>query len=125
MEALCRHFSREGNATRNLAEAEILNELSHYKSKRAMYFEIFLTQCQKMFNIYEKEGEEISDEAKIGFLFRKLQHTGNRSSIDALKASQTTGMTIYYTSLQTIFSPQLLKFKSTLQRTQEMFHEFK
>ena len=37
------------------------------------------------------------DEAKVRFLFRKVQHTGLRSSIDALKDSQTTGMTISYT----------------------------
>ena len=54
MEALRRHFAGEGNATRNLAEDERLNESLHYKSDRAMYFEIFITQCQKMFNIYEK-----------------------------------------------------------------------
>ena len=51
----------------------------------------------KIFNIYEKKGEEVSEEEKIRFLFRKLQHTGLRISIDALKASQTMGMTISYT----------------------------
>ena len=50
-----------------------------------------------MYNIYEKEGEEMSDEAKVRFLFRKLQHTGLRSFVDVLKASQTTGVTISYT----------------------------
>ena len=62
-----------------------------------MAFETFLTQCQKMFNIYEKEGEEMSYEAKVRFLFRKVQHAGLRSSIDALKATQTTGTIISYT----------------------------
>ena len=90
IEALRRHFSGEGNATRNLAEAERLNESLHYKSERAMSFKIFLTQCQKMFNIYKKEVEEISDEEKVRFLFSKVQHTGLRSSIDAFKASQTS-----------------------------------
>ena len=56
MEALRRHFAGEGNATRNLVEAERLNESLHYKSNGAMSFKIFVTQCQKMFNIYEKEG---------------------------------------------------------------------
>ena len=46
------NFSGEGNVTHNLAESERLNESLHYKSKGAMYFKIFLTQCQKMFNIY-------------------------------------------------------------------------
>ena len=62
-----------------------------------MYFDIFITQCQKMFNIYNKEGKEILEEEKVRFLFRKVQHTGLRSYIDALKASQTTGTTISYT----------------------------
>ena len=51
----------------------------------------------EMFNIYEKEGEEMSDKAKVRFLFRKVHHTGLRSSIGALKVSQATGNTISYT----------------------------
>ena len=94
MEALKRNFSGEGNATRNLAEAEIMQESIHYKSERAMAFETFLTQCQKLFNIYENEDEDMLDEAKVHFLFPKVQHVGLRSSIDALKATQTTGTVI-------------------------------
>ena len=97
MEFLCTHFSGKGNATRNLTESERLNELLYYKSERAMYFEIFLTKCQKMFNIYEKEGEEMAEEAKVRLLFRKVQHTRLCSSIEHLKYSQTTGTTISYT----------------------------
>ena len=62
-----------------------------------MSFDIFLTQCQRMFNIYEKEGEEMLEEAKVRFLFRKVQHTGLRSSTNTLKASHTTGTNISYT----------------------------
>ena len=50
-----------------------------------------------MFNIYENNGEEMSEEAKVRFLFRKVQHTGIHSSIDALKALHTTGKSISYT----------------------------
>ena len=39
----------------------------------------------------------MTDESKVRFLFRKVQHTRLRSSIDALKASQTMGTTISYT----------------------------
>ena len=56
MEELYKNFTGEINATRNLAEAERLNESLLYKSKREISFKIFLTQFQKMFNIYEKEG---------------------------------------------------------------------
>lgn len=97
MLALRKHFAGEGNATRNLAEAGRLFESIHYKSERSMGFETFLTQCQKMFNIFDKEGEEMSDEAKVRFLFRKVQHEGLRNSIEALKALETTGAVITYT----------------------------
>ena len=37
------------------------------------------------------------DEAKVRFLFRKVQHAGLRSSFDTLKTSQEMGTTISYT----------------------------
>ena len=55
MEALRRHLSGEGTATRNIEEVERLNESLHYKSEREISFEIFITQCQNIFNIYIKE----------------------------------------------------------------------
>ena len=97
MNALRTHFAGEGNASRNMAEADRLHESLVYKNERALSFEIFLTRCQKMFNIYEKEGEEMSDDAKVRFLFKKIQHSGLRGTIDALKATQTTGADITYT----------------------------
>ena len=75
MTALRNHFSGEGNATRNMAEAERLRESLHYKNERSMPFERVLTKCQKMYNIYEQEGEPMSEEAKIRFLFKKVVHT--------------------------------------------------
>ena len=44
MESLRRHFAGEGNATRNLAEAERMQKSINYKSERAMNFKTFLTQ---------------------------------------------------------------------------------
>jgi hypothetical protein len=97
MNALRTHFAGEGNATRNMAEADRLHETLHYKSERSVSFEVFLTQCQKMYNIYEKEKEPMTDEAKVRFLFKKVQHPGLRGSIDALKAQQTAGTDLTYT----------------------------
>ena len=98
MQALRNHFAGEGNATRNLADAERLYQSIHYKNERAMSFETFLTQCQRMFNIFDKEGEGMSEEAKVRFLFRKIEHPGLRSSIEALKALETTGTAVTYTT---------------------------
>ena len=88
--ALRDHFAGEGNATRNLSEAERLRDSLFYRGERAMQFETFLTQMQKMFNIFEKEGEPMEEEAKIRFLFKKVQNNDLQKSVEALKAQQTT-----------------------------------
>jgi hypothetical protein len=97
MKSLRDHFAGEGNATRNKAAADRLKDSLHYKSERAMTFESFLTGCQKMFNIYEKEAEPMTDDAKTRFLFKQVQHAGLRGAIEALKAQQTAGVNVTYT----------------------------
>lgn len=97
MRALRDHFAGEGNASRNKADADRLYEGLHYKSERAMAFETFLTQCQKMFNIYEKEGEPMAEDARVRFLFKKVQHKDLQPAIEALQAQMTAGTNITYT----------------------------
>lgn len=97
MAALRAHFAGEGNATRNVAEADRLKESLHYKSEKAMAFETFLTQMQKMFNIYETEGEPINEDQKIRLLFKKIQHKDLEPAISALQTQQTLGQAITYT----------------------------
>ena len=97
MKALRDHFAGEGNATRNKATADRLKDSLHYKSERAMTFENFLTGCQKMFNIYEKENEPMTDDAKTRFLFKQVQNANLRGAIEALKAQQTAGVNVTYT----------------------------
>jgi hypothetical protein len=97
MQALRAHFAGEGNASRNIAEADRLKESLFYKSERAMTFETFLTQCQKMYNIYEKEGDPMSEDSRIRFLFKKVQHPGLQGAIEALKARLATNDAITYT----------------------------
>ena len=97
MKALRDHFAGKGNATRNKAEADRLYSDLHYKSERAMPFETFLTNCQKMFNIYKQEGEPMPEGARIRFLFKKVQHTGLQMAIASLEASQTNGAQLTYT----------------------------
>ena len=96
MKALRNHFAGEGNASRNKAEADRLKESIHYKNERAMTFEIFLTNCQKMYNIYDKAGEPMSEDAKIRFLFKKIENTGLKPAIEALKVQQSTKEELTY-----------------------------
>ena len=97
MKALRDHFAGEGNPTCNIYEADRMKESLHYKSERALTFENFLTQCQKMYLIYEKKGETMSEEAKILFLFKKVQHTGIKSAVESLKAQMNAGTNVTYT----------------------------
>ena len=99
MKALRNHFAGEGNASRNKAEADRLKESLHYKNERAMTFEIFLTQCQKMYNIYEKEEEGMSEDAKIRFLFKRIQHPALQPAIEALKVKQSTNEDLTYSQV--------------------------
>ena len=97
MAALRAHFAGEGNASRNKADADRLKESLHYKNERSMSFEVFLTNCQKMFNIYETEGEPMADDAKIRFLFKKIQHPGLQTAIAALCVQMNLGTAVTYT----------------------------
>ena len=76
MKVLRDHFLGEGNATRSLALAEQLWESLHYNTERSMTFETFLTQCQRMFNIFQQEEEPMHEDANIRFLFKAIQHKG-------------------------------------------------
>ena len=75
MKALRNNFSGEGNGTRNIASAERLRNSIHYKNERSMAFELFLTNCQKMYNIFEEEGEPMGEDAKILFHFKQVKHS--------------------------------------------------
>ena len=97
MKALRDHFLGEGNATRSLALAEGLRSSLHYKNERSMAFETFLTQCQRMFNIFKQENEPMSEDAKIRFLFQAIQHKDLLVAVEALRAQQTAGSNLTYT----------------------------
>ena len=85
MHVLFSHFEGEGNATRMIDEADRLHYNLHYKIERSMKFENFLTKAQKMYNIYYKYKEEMNDYDMIRFLFKKVQHTGLKGSVEEMK----------------------------------------
>ena len=62
-----------------------MREGLHYKNERSLVFSIFLDQMQKMFNIYEEEGEEFTENAKLCELFKRVQHPQLQDTIKALK----------------------------------------
>ena len=90
MIALQNHFSGEGNASRTIALAERLKETLHYRNEKAMSFETFLSKCQKMFNIFKHQGEEMNEQAKIRFLLKQVKCDQLKEAVAALKTRITT-----------------------------------
>ena len=84
MEALRNHYGGEGNASRRMATAEKLRESLHYKSERSLPFSTFLDRMQKMFNIFKEEGEQLTENAKVRELFKRVQHMHLQGTIKAL-----------------------------------------
>ena len=55
-----------------------------------MAFVIFLSKSQRMFNIFEQQGEEMTEDSKVRFLLHKTQNTGLTSTVSAIKACLST-----------------------------------
>ena len=85
MFALREHYSGEGNATRCFATAERMREGLHYKNERSLAFSIFLDRMQKMFNIYEEEGDEFPENTKLHEIFKWVQHPQLQDTVKDLK----------------------------------------
>ena len=85
MKALRNHYGGEGNASRRIATAEKLRETLHYKSERSMPFSTFLDRMQKMFNIFQEEGEELTENAKVRELLKRVQNNQLQDTVKALR----------------------------------------
>jgi hypothetical protein len=70
MNALRSHYSGKGNTARHIADAERARDSLHYKNKKSMPFSTFLDNLQHMFNTFKKEGEEITEPAKVRIRIR-------------------------------------------------------
>jgi hypothetical protein len=73
--ALRAHYSREGNTSRRIADAERIRDTLHYKNDRAMQFSAFPQQdSENVLNIYEEEDESMAEQAKVRMLLSKVEH---------------------------------------------------
>ena len=74
MIALCNHYAGKGNSTHCISDANWIRSTLHYKSERALPFSTFLDSMQKMFTIFQEEGEPLTEQAKVDELLTKVQH---------------------------------------------------
>lgn len=85
MEALRNHYSGEGNTSRRIAVAERYRDTLHYKNEKALTFTGFLDKIQTMFNIFETEGEPVTEQAKIRMLLKKVEHPSLQTAVENLR----------------------------------------
>ena len=70
---LLRHYSGEGNVRCRVATVDHLRETLHYKSDRALSFNMFLDRMQKIINIFRNGEEIMADSTQVRELFRRVQ----------------------------------------------------
>jgi hypothetical protein len=90
MQALRNHYAGEGNSTRRIADAKRIQTALHYKSERALPFNKFLDSLQKMFMIFQEEGEPLTERAKVDELLTKVQHPALTAAIAQLRFQLNT-----------------------------------
>ena len=84
MIALHNHYAGEGNSTHHISDANQIKSTLHYKSEHALPFSKFLDSMQKMFTIFQEEGEPLTEQAKVDELLTKVQHPGLTAAIAQL-----------------------------------------
>jgi uncharacterized membrane protein YgcG len=90
MEALRRHYAGEGNSTRRIADAKQIQQSLHYKSERALSFSKFLDSLQRMFTIFEDEGEPLTERAKVDELLTRVQNSALAAAVAQLRYQLNT-----------------------------------
>lgn len=90
MIALRRHYAGEGNNTRRIADAKRIQATLHYKVERALPFNKFLDSLQRMFTIFEEEGEPMTERAKVDELLTKVQNAALTAAVAHLRFKLNT-----------------------------------
>jgi hypothetical protein len=90
MIALRRHYAGEGNSTRRIGDAKRIQSSLHYKTERALPFNKFLDSLQRMFTIFEEEGEPMTERAKVDELLTKVQNTALSAAVAQLRYQLNT-----------------------------------
>ena len=86
MTLLRSHFSGAGNSTRRVAAVEHMKDTLHYRNERSLTFEVFLSKCQRMFNIYEQQKEPMTEDAKVRFLLKKTLHPQLANAVETIQS---------------------------------------
>ena len=84
MLTLHNHYTSEGNSTHCIASAKHIQMTLYYKSECALPFSKFLDSLQKMFTVFQEEGEPLTEQAKVNEVLTKVQHPSLMAAIAQL-----------------------------------------
>ena len=85
------HYSGEGTTTRRITQAEGYRDNLYYKHEKLLSFSSFLDKLQKMFNMFEEEGEAVTEQAKVRMPLKKIQHPALQNAVSAFSDSSSVG----------------------------------
>ena len=108
MQALRNYYQGEGNASHHIATAEKLKETLHYKSERSLTFTTFLDCMQKMINIFQEKGEELSENAKLQELFKQVQHPQLQDTIKSQDLPTPKWRTMFMAAMSELAKYQMV-----------------
>ena len=109
---LLRHYSGEGNVRCRVATVDHLRETLHYKSDRALSFNMFLDRMQKIINIFRNGEEIMADSTQVRELFRRFQHPQLQGTVKSLELrADLDGIT--YSEGLIISNPPYPRYHST------------
>ena len=83
MIALKNYNSGEGNTSQCIAQAEGYRDTLYYKHEKSLSFSNFLDKIQKLFSMFQEEGESITKQAKVRMLLKKIQHPQLQNAVSA------------------------------------------
>lgn len=82
---LTKFYGGSGNVTRQVSKADHLLKTLHYSRERSMAFETFTDRLKEMFNIFEEQGERMSERAKIRTLLNKIESSHLQVAVQTIR----------------------------------------
>lgn len=108
-ERLRAYYGGRGNQTRQVSRADTLNKSLHYRGERSMRFEDFSSHMREMFNIYDLQGEPLTEAAKVRTLLQRIQCPHMLGTVNAIQTKIDIEGEVPYLSVLNMLSAAAAK----------------
>ena len=84
------------------------NERDVTLSYQTLSFEVFLSKCQTMFNIFEQQEEPMTEEDNVRFLLKKTLHPQMTNAVETMQPQMSLNLsTLTVTALSSILASRV------------------